>query len=89
MKNEKIEVVIVFKKGVSEARSEEILKDLSIDFREGMDSSRGKIYFYATGGKYILTFKDAGEKELFDKKRLYFLPEVHEIYKPDWDITKD
>jgi len=54
-----------------------------------MDSSRGKIYFYSTGPKYIVTFKDEDQKYSFERKNYFFLPEIHEIYEPDWDIQKD
>lgn len=89
MKKEKEELIIVFKKDVTEKREVEVLSTFNVVFREGMDSSRGKLYFYATGGKYILTFKNIQDKEAFQLKRYQFLPEIHEIYEPDWGITKD
>lgn len=85
----KIELIVVFKKSVSEETSEEIIKSFNIPYRKGMDSSKGKIYFYATGSKYILTFKDADHKSDFQKNRYQFKTEIHQIYEPDWDIQKD
>ena len=89
MKQKAEELIIVFKKSVSEEKSLEMIQSFGFPFREGMDSSRGKIYFYSTGEKYILTFKDADELMAFRMKRHQFLSEVHEIYEPDWDIQKD
>jgi hypothetical protein len=89
MKQHAEELIIVFKKIISEEKSRELVLSFGIPFREGMDSSRGKLYFYATGEKYILTFKNADEKMAFRMKRYQFLPEVHEIYEPDWNIQKD
>ncbi|MFN8415621.1 MAG: hypothetical protein U0U66_04735 [Cytophagaceae bacterium] len=54
-----------------------------------MDSSRGKIYFYSTGPKYFITFTDEDHQYTFEKEHYQFLPEIHEIYEPVWDITKD
>jgi hypothetical protein len=89
MKNPFPELVIVFKKSISEEDSLKIVKSWNIPFREGMDSSKGKIYFYATGEKYILTFADKDQKAAFEKNRYQFLTEIHQIYEPDWDIQKD
>jgi hypothetical protein len=88
MREERIELVIVFKKDVELDNALSILQNTGIKYREGMDSSKGKIYFYKTGPKFILTFetdesKDAFLTEYENKK------EVYEIYTPDWAITKD
>lgn len=49
---------------------------------------RGKLYFYKTGPKFILTFETEQKSEQFvaeyENKE-----EVYEIYKPDWKIMKD
>jgi hypothetical protein len=89
MKQKANELIIVFKKTISEPTSSALVQSFGIPFRVGMDSSKGKIYFYATGEKYILTFKDADEKLAFQMKRYQFLSEIHEIYEPDWNILKD
>jgi hypothetical protein len=83
------ELIVVFKKSVSEEEAEKLIKSFDVAYRNGMDSSKGKIYFYATGPKYILTFKDAENKMHFQKKRHQFMTEIHQIYEPDWDIQKD
>ncbi len=88
MPHDKIELIIVFKKEIALARAEEILKESNTQFREGMDSSRGKIYFYSTGPKFILTFHSEMEKDFF-LSRFENTDEVHEIYEPDWDKRKD
>ena len=51
MKEKKEELIVVSKKNVAEERSLEVIQSLRIAFRPGMDSSRGKIYFYANGAK--------------------------------------
>lgn len=89
MKTDKHELVIVFKKNVTEEQSEKLMQSFNVKFRKGMDSSKGKIYFYATGGKYIVTFSNEEEQNEFQKNRYQFLPEIHQIYTPDWDIQKD
>ncbi len=89
MKENKEELIVVFKKNVTEERSLEIVQSFGIAFRKGMDSSRGKIYFYNTGEKYILTFESSEQKMDFMKTHPKFLPEIHEIYEPNWKIQKD
>lgn len=85
----KHELIVVFKKSVSEEAAEDIIKSFGTPYREGMDSSKGKIYFYATGPKYILTFKDADHMSDFQKNRYQFKTEIHQLFEPDWDIQKD
>ncbi|HEY5824272.1 MAG TPA: hypothetical protein VIT44_07905 [Cyclobacteriaceae bacterium] len=83
------ELIVVFKKDVSEEKELEIIQSFGIKYRKGMDSSKGRIYFYATGGKYILTF-DGDEAQLdFMRKGHQFMLEIHQIYEPNWDIQKD
>lgn len=88
MKIDKIELVVVFKKGIDLLNAETILNKTGVKYREGMDGSRGKLYFYSTGPKFILTFETELIKENliteFEK-----LNEVHEVYTPDWDKCKD
>lgn len=88
MKHDKIELVVVFKKDVELQRAQEILDGAGATYREGMDSARGKIYFYNTGPKFILTFDTDEERDQFDREH-QFLMEVHEIYHPDWTKRKD
>jgi len=83
------ELIVVFKKDVSEEKELEIIQSFGVKYRNGMDSSKGKIYFYSTGGKYILTFDNEKAKEDFIMKRHQFMLEIHQIYEPDWDIQKD
>ncbi|MBS1486738.1 MAG: hypothetical protein JST43_04050 [Bacteroidetes bacterium] len=88
MDKKKIELIIVFTINTREEMAEEILKQANVPYREGMDSSKGKIYFYSTGPKYILTFETKEKKKKFlaeFKNR----KEVYEIYEPDWSIQKD
>ena len=87
-RQDSIELIAVFKKNVEPEQAREILDKAGVVYREGMDSSRGKIYFYSTGPKFILTFETEEEKEGFisqhARKR-----EFHEIYAPNWDVRKD
>ena len=82
------DLIVVFNKDVSEEDAEAILKEHEgISFKSGMDSSRGKVYFYSTGPKFIVTVES--------DKRSAFLnnikenPDLHEIYVADWEKTKD
>jgi len=89
MKDDKHELIIVFKKDVAEEQSLKLMESFHVQFRKGMDSSKGKIYFYATGEKYIVTFGNTEEQSEFEKKRYQFSLEIHQIYTPDWNIQKD
>jgi hypothetical protein len=83
------QLVIVFKNNITEEQAIEKVTSWNVEFKQGMDSSRGKIYFYATGEKFILTFNNDDELTAFKMNRYQFLPEIHEIYTPDWDKQKD
>ncbi len=88
MMHDKIELILVFKKEIGLRKAKMILNKTGVPYREGMDSGRGKIYFYNTGPKFILTFETDEEKNKFESK-YQDLKEVHEIYTPDWNIRKD
>ena len=88
MAEEKIELVIVFKKEIEMDNAKAILDVAKINYRKGMDSSKGKIYFYNTGPKFILTFTTTQQRDEF-MAAFKGKKEVHEIYRPDWSITKD
>ena len=88
MKHDKIELILVFKKEIGLRKAKIILNKTGILYREGMDSGRGKIYFYKTGPKFILTFDTAEEKNKFESK-YQDLKEIYEIYTPDWNIQKN
>jgi len=89
MQSKNPELIIVFKKNITEEESEKIMQSWNVKYRTGMDSSKGKIYFYATGEKYVVTFGNDDDKMKFQLNRYQFLPEVHQIYEPDWDVQKD
>ncbi len=89
MKSKEHELVVVFKKEIPEEKTLDIMKSFHVNFRSGMDSSRGKIYFYATGEKFIVHFQSEQEKLDFSKQRHHFKTEIHEIYEADWNIQKD
>jgi len=86
--NKHIELIIVFKKETTTENAKDILNKSKVKYRTGMDSSRGKAYFYNTGDKFILDFKNKEERKKFISKYKN-LKEVHEIYKPNWKIQKD
>ena len=81
------ELAIVFVKGTDKRAAEKILQGYALPFREGSDSSRGKLYFYKTGPKYLL---HVSEEQLADtKRRLESRREIYEVYYPDWSKQKD
>lgn len=83
------ELIVVFKKNVPEDQSIEMVTSWNVEFRSGMDSSKGRIYFTSTGKKYILTFNTEEELDAFEMNDYQFLPEIHQIYTPNWDRQKD
>lgn len=88
MEDDKIKLVLVFTKNTGLRKAQTVLDKLGVKYREGMDSSKGKIYFYNTGPKFILTFETDEERNEFENK-YQDLKEIHEIYTPDWTIQKD
>jgi hypothetical protein len=88
MKENKIELIAVFKKGITEPVATSKLGAICQQYRTGMDSSRGKLYWQSTGPKFILTFSTEQERQAANT-RLETLPEIHEVYEPDWDKCKD
>lgn len=88
MKSPGIELIVVFKKDVELSVAKQFLDATGIAYREGMDSSRGKLYFYKTGKKFILTFGTSDQQKKFmathEGSEL-----IYEIYEPDWDKQKD
>lgn len=88
MKIEKFELIVVFKKDITIEDAAMKLDEFYIQHRQGMDSSRGKAYFYETGPKFIVTFDTHNEKETFIAN-CQQLPGIYEIYIPNWDINKD
>lgn len=88
MKQDKMELILVFKKDIGLRNAKIFLKKTMIKYREGMDSSKGKIYFYNTGPKYILTFETESEKNKFERE-YQNSKEIYEMYTPNWEIRKD
>lgn len=82
-----IEMVVVFKKKIPLEAAGKIMDAQGCPYREGMDSSRGKIYFYKTGPKFRVEVKQDEFQEFV--KRLERLSEVYEVYKANWNIIKD
>ncbi|HYG20036.1 MAG TPA: hypothetical protein VD816_13955 [Ohtaekwangia sp.] len=85
----KEQLVVVFKKAVPEALSLRLMREFNVNFSEGNDNSKGRIYLHETGKKYIVTFDDADHKMAFRLKRYHFLQEIHDIYEPDWRDPKE
>jgi hypothetical protein len=85
---DKIALIIVFKKETNEAFAEDLLTKAGVHFHKGMDSSRGKLYFYKTGPKFIVTFDSEVQKNKFESTYKN-VDAVYEIYQPNWDIRKD
>jgi hypothetical protein len=87
-RNDKLELVVVFKKMIEPDAAKAMLDSSGVNYRKGMDSSRGKIYFYSTGPKFILTFETQQDLEQFQAR--YDNKEgIHEIYVADWTKCKD
>jgi hypothetical protein len=81
-------LIVVFKKDIELEAAQPILDKACVKYREGMDGSRGKLYFYSTGPKFILTFQTELEKERINSE-FEKMKEMHEVYTPDWDKCKD
>ena len=85
--NEVVEMIVVFKKIVPIEVASRIMDSLERPYNEGMDSSRGKIYFYKTGPKFRVKITPDEVPEFTE--HLGRLSEVYEIYKANWNIVKD
>ncbi len=82
------DLIVVFKKDLKKEDAELILSQFKdIIYREGMDSSRGKAYFYSTGPKYIINM-DINIKANFINQ-IESNPKLHEVYEADWNKLKD
>lgn len=88
MQTTPVELMIVFKKEVPMQKAKAILYKSRVKYRERMDSSRGKIYFYRTGPKFVLTFNTLSDKKYFISTHKE-TKEIFELYTPDWCIQKD
>lgn len=87
--DDRIELIVVFKKEISDGEAEVFLKENGNPAsRTGMDSSRGKLYYYKTGPKFIVTFDSNEDREAF-RSATQDRPEIYEVYTPDWTIQKD
>jgi hypothetical protein len=83
----KEQLVVVFAKGVAQAKAEAVLRQQPYPWRQGSDSSRGKVYFYRTGPKYLLDVPAAEQAAVME--RLRKAAGVYEVYQADWQIQKD
>ncbi|KOY85784.1 hypothetical protein AD998_06100 [bacterium 336/3] len=81
-------LVVVFKKGIAKNVAKTIMEATKYPYWEGMDSSKGKVYFSKTGEKYHILFPNDAELKAF-QERYKNTPEIYEIYIPDWNIQKD
>lgn len=87
MAHDKPDMVVVFKKGTADDAAEATLKKLGYPFREGSDSSHGKVYFYANGPQFLVTVPPA-EQDAF-AKRCKKEKTIVETWKANWDVQKD
>lgn len=81
-------LVVVFKLKENEAVCNNLLQQWNCTYYPGMDSSKGKQYFNATGPKFIVNFASKKQASDFLKKHKE-IPNIYEIYKADWGILKD
>ena len=82
-----IDIVIVFKKDITNGQAKMIMDKFNLIYREGMDTSRGRRYFYRTGPKFITKIEPNQKKSLISKLNNY--TEIYEVYQANWKIIKD
>ncbi len=82
-----IEFVVVFRPDVPVEKASSILYEREFIFHEGSDSSRGKKYISETGPKFIVQVPK--EKVETFHMQMKAIPQIYEIYQPDWNINKD
>ncbi|MDO9399166.1 MAG: hypothetical protein Q7T79_00550 [bacterium] len=87
--SEQVELVVVFKKDITFKKADEIMKQAGFTYRQGSDSSRGKMYSQLTGPKFILKFPANKYIDIFRAESYRDIPEIYEIYQADWNIIKD
>jgi hypothetical protein len=80
-------MVVVFKKDIPLEIAKKVMDDQKRPYRTGMDSSRGKQYFYSTGPKFLVKVKSDEIQEFTE--HFQSLSEVYEVYEADWKIIKD
>ena len=81
------DIIVVFKKDIPIEQADVVMKKLKLSYHEGMDSSKGKLYFYATGPKFIvkvpLSHKDEFMKKIMEDQIVF------EAYEANYNIQKD
>lgn len=82
-----IQLVVYFKKGVSEEDSSRLLRALGHPFHSGADSQKGKTYFYESGPPFLVDVP-AAALDAFTAACAK-LPEVKEVYEADWGAQAD
>lgn len=82
-----VDIVIVFNKDITNDQAKKIMDKFNLIYREGMDTSRGKNYFYKTGPKFIAEIEPNRSNSLIAKISKY--TEIYEVYQADWKIIKD
>lgn len=81
------EIIVVFKKEVSLKKARKIMTKFDLPHREGSDNSKGRIYFYKTGPKFILHVdKDKSNAFIQGCSKT---PQIFECYLADWELIKD
>ncbi|HNB98024.1 MAG TPA: hypothetical protein PLS71_07280 [Leptospiraceae bacterium] len=78
-KNPNLERILVYKKEVKDLEIQNHLQTLNCFYTKGMDSSKGKKYYYKTGKKYILRFLTKESFLAFPKLQSKN-PLIYEIY---------
>lgn len=85
--HEPTEIIVVFKKDVPDTQAKNILNQFSCVYREGMDCSRSKNYFYETGPKFIVVTPMSNSERLINAGGR--IKEIHEAYPANWELVKD
>lgn len=82
-----IEVMVVFKLDVPVEKASSILFEKEYIFHSGTDNSKAADYMKNTGPKFIVQVP--GEKVETFYLQMKNIPQIYEIYMPDWKPGKD
>ena len=80
--------MVVFKPHETEANCHYLLQQWNCTYYSGVDAGKGKKYVQNTGPKFIVNFPNKSQAQAFIDQHQK-VPEIYEIYHPDWGILKD
>ncbi len=82
-----IDICVVFKMDTPFAGAISLLSTLPYPYREGGDSSRGRLYFDSTGPKFIITASSTEVERCI--AAMSASPIVYEAYVANFEFFKD